>query len=206
MVCKASCSLWTRCTVKKTLEIAKASGNDILVQLKANQPTLLAAIEKYAANAVAPDQHQEHDIGKRNRDERRTTTVWHMEEDDLAAEWKQIKCVICVERKTGCFDTRLKDWRERSETAWYICTKRLSAVLAAKAIRDHWRIENTLHYVRDVTFGEDASRIRKQANGFAQLRTWALNLLRDAGFENMSEARQVMAWKIGALKKLFKWQ
>ena len=78
-------------------------------------------------------------------------------------------------------------------------------MLAAKAIRDHWRIENTLHYVRDVTFGEDASRIRKQANSLAQLLTLALNALRHAGFENMNEARQFMALSKDALKKMFKW-
>ena len=85
----------------------------MLVQLKGNQATLLAHVAKYAANCTAVGQHQEHDIGKRNRDELRTTTVWDIAESDLAAEWKHIKCVIRVDRKTGCFDTRLKDWRER---------------------------------------------------------------------------------------------
>jgi predicted transposase YbfD/YdcC len=176
----------------------------VLVQLKGNQATLLTYIEKYATTYTAAGQHQERDIGKRNRDERRTTTVWNMEENALAAEWTQIKCIIRVDRKTGCFDTRLKNWRERCETAWYICTKPLTAMVAAKAIRDHWRIENTLHYVRDVTFGEDASRIRKHPNSFAQLRTFAFNSLRNAGFENMNEARQMMAWGLDTLKNLFK--
>jgi transposase len=69
--------------------------------------------------------------------------------------------------------------------------------------RDHWRIENTLHYVRDVTFGEDASRIRKHPHSFAQLRTFAFNSLRDLGFENMNKTRQIMAWREDALKNLF---
>lgn len=195
-----------RCTVKKTLEIAKASGNDVLVQLKANQPSLLSAAQAYAAEQTENSQHQEHDQGKRNRDERRHTTVWHMDPaSHLKSDWKQITCLIRMERKTSYFDTRLKKWCERGEIAWYVCTKPLTASEAAKAIRAHWLVENSLHYVRDVTFGEDASKIRKQPHNFAQLRTWALNLLRSAGFTNLKEARQMMAWSVDEITKLFKW-
>jgi predicted transposase YbfD/YdcC len=50
----------------------------------------------------------------------------------------------------------------------------------AAAIRDHWRIENGLHWVLDVGFGEDASRVRERnaARNLALLRRLALNLAR----------------------------
>lgn len=56
--------------------------------------------------------------------------------------------------------------------------------------RNHWGIENKLHYVRDVTFDEDRSRVRKKAGPhvMASLRNLAISLLRMAGADNVAEA------------------
>jgi len=56
--------------------------------------------------------------------------------------------------------------------------------------RHHWGIENKLHYVRDVTFDEDRSRVRKNAGPhvMASLRNLAISLLRMAGADNIAEA------------------
>ena len=54
------------------------------------------------------------------------------------------------------------------------------------AIRQHWGIENRSHYVRDVTFGEDQSRIRSKPAQFARLRSFALNILRANGTTNVN--------------------
>ena len=56
--------------------------------------------------------------------------------------------------------------------------------------RHHWGIENKLHYVRDVTFDEDRSRVRKNAGPhvMASLRNLAISLLRMAGAENIAAA------------------
>ena len=76
----------------------------------------------------------------------------------------------------------------------------LNAEQANACVRKHWAVENSLHYVhyvhyvRDVTMGEDASRIRKQPVTFARLRSWALNLLRFRGFQNIHAARQSLGW------------
>jgi hypothetical protein len=56
-------------------------------------------------------------------------------------------------------------------------------------IRGHWRIENASHHDRDVTFAEDASRIRKNPGIAARLRSFADNLHRAAGCENIKNAR-----------------
>jgi hypothetical protein len=64
-----------------------------------------------------------------------------------------------------------------------------------------WQIENGLHHVRDVSFGEDASQIRKEPGVFAQLRTLALNRLRHIGHDNIKAARQIMSWSEPALLK-----
>jgi hypothetical protein len=56
--------------------------------------------------------------------------------------------------------------------------------------RHHWGIENKLHYVRDVTFDEDRSRVRKNAGPhvMASLRNLAISLLRMAGADNIAAA------------------
>ncbi len=56
-------------------------------------------------------------------------------------------------------------------------------------IRAHWRIENGSHYVRDTAFAEDASRIRKNPDIVARLRSFAYNLIRAPGCDNIRNAR-----------------
>ncbi|MGH3920911.1 MAG: ISAs1 family transposase, partial [Pseudonocardiaceae bacterium] len=59
----------------------------------------------------------------------------------------------------------------------------------ATALRRHWAIENGLHYVRDVTFAEDASRIRTRSGPriMASLRNLAIAVLRKAGHTNIAQ-------------------
>ena len=85
-----------------------------------------------------------------------------------------------------------------------------SARWVAQCCRDHWGIENRLHYVRDVTFGEDASRIRNGAAPqiLAAFRNTAISLLRSWGCQNIAAAlrdhayhpRKLLA-KLGFFKK-----
>lgn len=188
-----------RCTVKKTLEVAVHSGNDVLVQLKGNQPTLLQAMRHRAEQGLPADVHHDDQLGQRNRIESRTTAVWPLAGDLVDPQWPHIRCLVQVKRHTEMFDTTSAQWRCRSETAWYVCTRDLSAQAAADAVRNHWLIENALHHVRDVTMREDASRIRRKPGIFAQLRTCALNLLRLAGHDNISAARQTASWSPDSL-------
>ena len=58
-----------------------------------------------------------------------------------------------------------------------------------ESIRAHWRIENGSHYVRDTAFAEDASRIRKNPDIVARLRSFAYNLIRVSGCDNIRNAR-----------------
>ncbi len=120
----------------------------------------------------------------------------------LGAEWSPVRCLVRVRRHTEVFHTARAVWQPRSETAWYVCTRALSAAQAHHAVRDHWSIENALHHVRDVVMGEDASRIRIKPGVFAQLRTCALNLLRHAGHHNIKAARQRIGWSEQALLHL----
>ena len=83
-----------------------------------------------------------------------------------------------MERQRLIFDTKKKQWEDKSETAYYISTILLSAEEFCKAIRNHWGIENRNHYVRDVSMNEDKSCIRNNPDNFARLKSFAINILR----------------------------
>ena len=86
--------------------------------------------------------------------------------------------MIRVERDVLTRSAKTGLWQRSTETALYLATTVISAVRAASAIRDHWRVENTSHYSRDVTMGEDRSRIRCNPGLFARLRSFAFNILK----------------------------
>jgi len=70
--------------------------------------------------------------------------------------------------------------------------------------RGHWGIENKLHYVRDVTFDEDRSRVRKKAGPhvMASLRNLAISVLRMAGAVNIAQALRSCTWNINRTFRL----
>jgi predicted transposase YbfD/YdcC len=73
-----------------------------------------------------------------------------------------------------------------------------------RLIREHWHIENRLHYVRDVTLGEDASQVRSAAapEVLAGLRNVVVGLLRQHGYTNIAAALRHFAWSPGAALRL----
>ena len=99
-----------------------------------------------------------------------------------------ISRIIRVHRST--LMRRAKDglWDHRQETSFYVCSAPLGAKKASEAIRGHWGIENRNHYVRDVSMLEDASRIRINPGIFARARSFALNILRANGEQNIADA------------------
>jgi predicted transposase YbfD/YdcC len=87
-----------------------------------------------------------------------------------------------------------------TETAFYVANASLTAATAAEAIRAHWGIETTSHYSRDVTMGEDRSRIRSNPAVFARMRTFAFNILKANQTSTLSQDRYRAA--LGGLKHL----
>ena len=81
----------------------------------------------------------------------------------------------------------------------------VSASRLLQLVRDHWRIENRLHYVRDVTMGEDGSQVRTGSapQVMAALRNAVLSILRLSGATNIAAAIRDIAWRPdGALRLL----
>jgi hypothetical protein len=79
-----------------------------------------------------------------------------------------------------------------------------SFVTSLPAPDPHWGIEKRLHYVRDVTFGEDACQVRTGAapQVLAALRNAVIGLLRDAGWSNIAAGLRYNAWRPGAALQL----
>ncbi len=192
------------CTVKKTLQVAKKIGSDVLVQVKCNPPKLHEQLLEFAASHAAAELCATQDVGHRNRIERRETRIWRLAEGTLPEDWTLLRTLIGVGRKVERFDVGHQQWRSSQDTAWYVCTRELTAEQASQLVRDHWGIENRCHYVRDVTLNEDASQISVNAGVFAQLRSWALNSLRWAGHRNIKAAREQLGWSPDQLLALCK--
>jgi len=173
------------CTVKKTLETALQTGNEIIVQVKSNQKFLLedcrdtALLEPAFQTYVSPAEKA------RGRIEQRKVEIFgNFSATD--AKWDGlIREMIKVSRIRQVFDTKEKDWKSSEEVAYYISTE-LTAKEYYLAIRNHWAIENRSNNVRDNALGEDASRIRKNPGIFARLRSFALNTLRANNVDNIA--------------------
>jgi predicted transposase YbfD/YdcC len=159
---------------EKTLQTAKASGNEALVQVKGNQKTLLNDCQTITATTLPTEVYQEPITKTRNRIESRKVEIFVAPPLTDADKWALVKGVIKVERKRRVFETKTKLWQNSDETSFYISTIVLRAQEFGQAIRQHWGIENRNHYVRDVTLGEDKSRIRINPHIFAKLRSFAL--------------------------------
>jgi predicted transposase YbfD/YdcC len=174
---------------KKTLQTAKQTSNDVIVQVKGNQKTWLHDCQTLAETTRPDEVYQEPVTKTRNRIEYRRLERFISPTLTDAEPWTWVKVVVKVERYRQVFETKTKTWKNSHETAFYISTIVLSAPEFGQAIRDHWAIENRNHYVRDVTMGEDKSRIRINPHLFATLRSFALNILRKNKVQNISLER-----------------
>jgi predicted transposase YbfD/YdcC len=90
----------------------------------------------------------------------------------------------CVEKKSG------KESREVVYGVTSLSREKAGAEELLKLVRGHWQIENQSHWVRDVTFGEDHSQVRKGniAQAMAALRNVAIGLMRVVGEGNIAKA------------------
>jgi predicted transposase YbfD/YdcC len=160
-----------------------------VLALKDNQPSLHAAVIKTFTEAQAEkfvgwthDYTEEVDAGHGRIETRKlwvTTNVKHIAE---ARQWTGLASIVMAESTR---DVAGKG--KTTEVRYFICSyKKPDAKRAARAIRDHWGIENSQHHVLDATMNEDACRIRMGhgAQNFARLRRVALNQLRKVTVRN----------------------
>jgi len=98
------------------------------------------------------------------------------DEKTMLSEWTELKLLVEVERERKTIATG----KMSKEKSYYIASKELTAKKANEIIRDHWGIENNLHWVLDVVFGEDANtnRTKNSAANFSLIRKLAYNKLK----------------------------
>lgn len=163
--------------VKKIVE----KDADYVIAVKKNQPTLYEQIKQLFKQAI---ETQGKDLNlssfnsrekNRGREEIRNylmiTDV--AERIDPLQKWRKLTSIGMVE------SVRVVDGKTSIETRYFISSLENDAQKLAEGIRNHWSIENSLHWVLDVAFQEDNSRIRKDnapAN-FAVLRHIAVNII-----------------------------
>lgn len=196
--------------IKKIVE----RGADYIIAVKNNQPTLAQAVESAFSAEV-------HDLNEGRLQQDTTVTKDHgrletrrcvLSRDlnplgkELAAVWPSIRSLVMVHSQRE-FINGLQAGEASSEWRYYISSRDdLSAAEFNQQVRAHWAIENNCHWVLDVAFGEDASRIRvgDGAQNFAILRRMSLNLINQNKTIKGSKKskRHLAAWSTTHLQTL----
>ena len=156
---------------------------DYVLAVKGNQPKLHAAIKEFFTEQLEDDcrsvacrRCESHEKGHGRVDDRYYYLAKLPEGFSEREKWAGLKAIGMAVRITTD-----RNGKESHDSRYYIVSRYLSGEKFAKAVRDHWGIENSLHWQLDVTFGEDGSRIR---NGHADtnaslLRRTCLSLLKN---------------------------
>jgi predicted transposase YbfD/YdcC len=159
-----------------------AAGGDYVLAVKGNQPTLHQGIVDFFAEQGKDDfaclQVRRYVTEERGhgREEKRSYFLCPVPEDlPDCSRWAKLRAIGMAVNHTQ------RDGKESTEIRYYILSKYLSGRRFAEAVRDHWSIENRLHWQLDVTFQEDQCRLRKghADTNFSILRRTALSLLKN---------------------------
>lgn len=171
---------------------------DYVLALKGNQGSLHDDVRLFVAeqaakgfkdSTVSRDRSVDADHG---RIETRNVTVIH----DVAwlqdrHAWPGLKGIVMVE------SSREIERRIERETRLYVTSLTTPAAVLGSVVRSHWAVENSLHWVMDVTFRDDECRLRTHnapAN-FTTIKHIALNLIRKAkGKDSLRLRRKLAAW------------
>lgn len=163
-----------------------AKKGDYLLALKGNQGNLEKDTKELFESMVSnkTDYHVEA-FTETIANGSRVETRHYMVTDNIIRlqvlhDWFGLKSVIKVDRKREFKNGKNAGKLTETETAYYLCSRVLSAEQVAGYVRGHWGIENSLHHVLDVSYNEDRSRIRKEnaAENMNILRKITTNMIR----------------------------
>lgn len=163
------------------------AGNDYLLVVKGNQPTLHAEIVTLFADPDAvitsASETTAHSQRVAHRCLRASTELTGY------SDWPGLVQVLCMERYVTHTQTGKRQY-ERAYAVTSLTPARATAAQLLTLWREHWHIESKLHYVRDVTHGADASTVRTATapHALAALRNLARGLLRLEGATNIAAA------------------
>jgi len=183
------------------------------VDAKSNELTAIPALlERLAvsgaladADEAAVDRHTDVDKGHGRIEERRyrvsAAIDWMEGERHFPGEYRfpKLAAIAMIESKA---ETKAGT---RTERRFYISSRAMTAKVLGEAVRAHWQIENALHWVLDVTFKDDLSRVRKGhgAENMAVIRHFAVNLLRAVpDKKSLKLRRKIAGWNPDYLQSL----
>lgn len=179
-------------------EIARAivaKGGDYILTVKDNQPHLLEDIQKCFDQALAngtvgagTDLYATEENGHGRKEKRSYMLITKPEGIRHQHDWEKLTVIGM------CYSERTMNGKTSSETRYFIGSRKASARTYGQVLRNHWSVENHLHWQLDINFGEDDSRIRERqaADNFAVLRRVALSLIKQHP-EKMSVACKRLA-------------
>lgn len=176
---------------RETVEKIIGKRADYVLMVKDNQPSLHSSVKELVSIAMESDSSKRKGKRERNRgrDEFREVVVAAIPKSHpLRDQWKGIKTVGIV------FRSRTMDGKMQEYSELFMSSLDSGVKDHAKRLRDHWAIENSQHYVLDVTFHEDASRIRtgNAPEVSAGFRRMALNILqRDKTIKDNMRGKRV---------------
>ncbi len=180
------------CQKKIASQIINQEANYLLA-VKGNQESLFEEIKTCFNEMPNKDTHYEITKDHGRIEERTYSVISDLRFLDEAIHWDGIKTIIRAESKTE----HILKGKKSSHTRFYISSLETSAKAVSKLIRGHWSIENQLHWVLDVNFKEDESRVRKgdgDAN-FSIVRQVALNIIKlDDSKGSIRTKRKKAAW------------
>lgn len=174
-------------------------GGDFLIGLKGNQPTLANEVEAQFQqwlscnfSGAAVDYFEQVEKNRGREEVRRVWCTEDLSQIPKSSEWSSIRTVIMVE------SVRREGEEESIEQRYYVSSRPANAKELGALIRSHWAIENSLHWVLDMTFREDESRVRdrKAAENLSLLRKIALNTVRSDKSRScsMRSKRKIAGW------------
>lgn len=188
---------------KKTVNAIIDSGNDYVIQVKGNQKNLLKACKNICCKNEYSDSFESQE-NSHGRYEIRNVEVFKSSEI-IPDGWRELNRIISVERLTERKD-KGKIKIEYSKSYYISSLKSNDAEKFAQGIRDHWSIENRLHWVKDVIQNEDDAKIKK-GNGIETLgilKNIAINICRQNGFDSIKYASIYFASNVKKLYKLIR--
>jgi len=180
------------CNAEVTRAIRDRSAHYVL-SLKGNQSALhehvRACFDGVPRDATLIDSESDEGHGRSERRFVRALPARSLPKE-IRAQWTDLKSIVEIVRARSADDLAVT-------RAFYISSHAPNAALLARRIRDHWKIENELHHVLDVTFGEDRRKIRSKngAQNFALVCRHAVALLkRDPMKKSVAMKRKMAMW------------
>lgn len=174
---------------------------DYILSLKGNQKELLAQVENCFNRQKADSMNEVTEKGHGRIETRKCEIITNLEFVDNREHWKGLKTIIKISAHR---DTSKKT---ETETRFYISSVLDDASSFNSFIRQHWGVENKLHWTLDMVFDEDRQRKRTQnsAQNFSFIRKIALNLLKqDTSKGSLVSKRLKAGWDDRFLLHLLK--